>query len=72
MAWHRTGGSHDLNKMMDGYLRRSASASFNSSPLDKMAANLADDIFKCTFSWMKMMNLDSNFTEIYSYESNWQ
>ena len=34
-------------------------------PLDKMAAILADNIYKCVF-------LNENFTEICSQESNWQ
>ena len=36
-----------------------------------MADILADDMFIYTFSWMKI-NSGSNFTEIGSYESNWQ
>ena len=44
---------------------------FNSSPLNKMTANLADDIFKLVFL-NENENSDSNFTEICFQESNWQ
>ena len=41
---------------------------FTPLPLDKMAAVLTDGIFKSIF--LNENDYDSNFTEIYSHESN--